>query len=699
MKLAIASIDFSSSLWAGLPAEHRAQILAIRDAIRNAPSTGITAWFKTKSAELGISAGSLRAKYYALTAGGDWKLLIDKRKLSQEGMEKARTSQRSFVAFVLTLVEENQRKNQPAFRRLREIWRTRERSVPGYEDWPGWPTVPDGWGDRNLAALVKREQTKAQRRAARVGTSSKTNLYLSHVITTRVGLWPGAVIQMDDMWHNNWVTVRRGNKVVFARVLELGAMDLYSGHRFHYGFKPRLRRDDGTMENLGAKDGRMFVAGLLHRHGICPQGMSMMVEHQTMAIAEDVERLCYDYTQGLLRVSRQPIEGRHNMLLGGWSASEGGNFHAKALIESLGNRIQNDLAHLPMQTGSPNSGLLGPVATEAHRQWMEKTIRRIEKINPKRLERLSTGTLDFHGDFVPLMMDYYDLTLARRTDHAMEGWEEENLFANEYTIVPGSEQWISEEQIMSPDFDPEARAIILAAARTNPQRWMQRRRLSPIEVWNRRPAWDAAPPALICDIITRDLARECVARRGFITFRDAEIAPFPLIYEARFVSGPRRGERIGHGDKVELFANPFDDRTALVVDAKGRFQGELPLYKKVLTIDPSAFETRESFENRPDLMSRDLKRAAGQKANAVSEELEPVRIRHAERVQEARNLRAAASQLADRNTPCTDEEIAFSRAERGAVKARAAASDLAESALANIAPHREASPIGDDLDF
>src|SRR5690606_17931183 len=99
-----------------------------------------------------------------------------------------------------------------------------------------------------------------------------------------VGLWPGAVIQLDDMWHDNWVTVPRGNKPVFARVLELAAMDLFSAHRFHWGCKPRLRRDDGTMENIGGKDGRLFLAGLLHRFGRCPRGMAFMVEHATMSI-------------------------------------------------------------------------------------------------------------------------------------------------------------------------------------------------------------------------------------------------------------------------------------------------------------------------------------------------------------------------------------------------------------------------------
>lgn len=695
MKLVISEPDYSSPLWADIPADLRTQIRAVINAVKTAPKRGLTNWFKTTAPTLGLQPGGLKKKYYDLVNGGDWTLLIDQR--CKRGNE-TRTGQRKFVAFLLTLVDENQRKSAPAIRELWRLWRTREKIIPGYEDWPSHPALPEGWGKRNLMEIIKREHNKAAQRAVRVGTSSKTNQFLPHVITTRVGLWPGAVIQLDDMWHDNYVTVRRGDKPVIARVLELAAMDLFSAHRFHWGCKPRLRRDDGTMENIGGKDGRLFLAGLLHRFGRCPRGMAFMVEHETMSIPEDVERLLYDYSGGWIRVMRQAIEGKQAALTGYWSGSEGGNFRAKALIESIGNLIHNDLARLPMQMGSPSSGLLGPVTTERHRKWMTKAIDAIHKLNPKRLDFLRTGILDFHSQFVPFLADYYEHGLGARTDHELEGWEEMNLFADEYTISPGSDQWISEELILGGDFDPEARAIILAAARSNPDKWKRSRKMQPREVWQRRERWLPVPPALICDILSRDLARECTARKGFITFSDKELAPFPLVYEARFVSGPRQGQEIGHGEKVEMFALPYDERFALAVDAKGRYLGELPLYKKVTTIDPAAFGSTAPFEERPDIVSEELKRAAAHKHERIADILEPVRIRHAERVQDARELRAEAKRLADPKQAVTAEELVEALAAKRTARSSAAASDLAEEALANIPAHVE-SDHTDDLDF
>jgi hypothetical protein len=161
-------------------------------------------------------------------------------------------------------------------------------------------------------------------------------------------------------------------------------------------------------------------------------------------------------------------------------------------------------------------------------------------------------------------------------------------------------------------------------------------------------------------MVGADLAREVTARRGFLEFSDQDISPDPLVYQARYVKGPRAGREIPHGEKVKMFVFPFDDSaTAIVVDAQDRYLGELPLYKRILPIDREAFGSTAPFEQRPDIRSADLKRAAGEKHSRIADILEPGRIHHAETVRDARDLR-------DHNAALLRSDPAQSPAEKGA---------------------------------
>lgn len=76
---------------------------------------------------------------------------------------------------------------------------------------------------------------------------------------------------------------------------------------------------------------------------------------------------------------------------------------------------------------------------------------------------------------------------------------------------------------------PAARAELLQSAGTilsnvGEEEWMRRRALSPLEMWNRdrqRPC--PIPPAVICDLLGGDLAREVKCSKGFLRFEDEEI--------------------------------------------------------------------------------------------------------------------------------------------------------------------------------
>lgn len=657
--LTLTRPDYTSPEWESLTNELRADVRNWLDIFAERPETGITKWLTRVGEITGTSFATARRKYDALDkSNGDWTVLVDGRKAAPVADRIDGTAAPAFRAALVKLVAKNQRKNDPAFRELRRRWAAREKAIPGYESWDGWPAIPVGWSTRNLSRIVKEEATIARLRSIRVGTSSKTNPYLPTVRTTRVGLHPGAVIQLDDVWHDNYVTLGTGRNMEIVRVIELGALDVFSAHRFHWGAKPRRKRDNGTWETIGGKEMRLFTAGLFHSTGYSPRGTMLMSEHNTAKVSEDIARILYDATGGLVRVDYQPIEGKQAALNGFWSGSEGGNFRAKAHLESLHNRIHNDLAHLPGQTGSPSSGLKGPVTTDRIISYMQRVMRDVLKHAPGREDILRLRgagmPIDFHSQFIPYLVDYYHFGLAMRTDHDLEGWHELNHVVTEYTAKPGSDLWFSQREFL--EMERDSQLIIGNNASKDPSRWTRRRNLSPLEVWNTRENFLKLPPSVLCDIIGHDLAREVTISGQFAEFQDEEIAADPLIYTAKFCSGPSRGQRLQHGEKVLMFAMPFDDATALCVDAKGRYLGELPLYHKCCPIDTSAFGSAATFEDRPAIRSQALKEASLQKHAAIAEILQPDRILHQAEVQEARDLRAHNRNVIQ-GKPITPDEI------------------------------------------
>ncbi len=682
--------DYSSPSWEAVPGPHRDLIRRMVDLLATAPDTGLVAWLRARAPEVGLSYATLSRKYYALAkARGDWTALLDRRvSASVTPAEKSMARQPHFVAYLVTLAEKHQRKTAPAIRQLHRQWQARRLPIPGYETWPNWPHLPDGWHPRTLSRVISSATTHARMTSVRIGTSSKTNPFLPTVLTSRAGLWPLAVIQIDDVWHDHQVTF--GKKRELVRVLELGALDLFTAHRFHWGCRPRRKKETGGFEGIGGKDARMFIAGMFHANGYSPNGTMIMSEHATAKVDEDIARALYDATHGRIRVDYQPIEGKQAALCGFWSGTEGGNFRAKAALESLHNLIHNDLAMLPMQTGSPSSGLKAPVTTDRIAAYIGRVLRDVAKHAPHRLDLLRLPTWDFHTDFIPFLQDYYHFGLASRTDHELEGWQALRRCVTEWTTAPGSGHYLSDTAFLAlPD---ASQAIIRHAAQADPQAWSRRRNLSPLECWTAREKSLPIPPTVIADILGPDLAREVTARKGFLEFSDLEIATDPLIYQARFISGPMTGREIPHGEKVSMFALPFDDATAIVVDARQRFLGEVPLFKRVTPIDAAAFAAAAPWDTRPDIRSEDLRHAAGHKHSRIADILEPSRILHRDDVAAAQDLRAHNRDVIFRDDQA--EAAAVLQAGRHTL----AAGLQADYALAAMEPVLEDLHT-DDLDF
>lgn len=667
----ISEPDYNSPMWESIPGPHRKEIRDLLTILKQAPDTGVTRWMQETASMLGMSFQSFRGHYYnLLNNAGDWTVLVDKRKASHYRAAVALARQPLFMAELAKIVEEHQRNNTAAFRTLRKRWATRRVTIPGYETWPGWPKVPAGWTDGNLGKIVKDATNAARLRSIRVGTSSKTNTFLPTVLTTRTNLWPGAVIQLDDVWHTNFVTLGKKREVV--RVLELGALDLFSACRFHFGAKPRRQRENKSWETIGGADMRMFLAGMFHQFGYSPSGTMLMSEHNTAKVSEDIARILYDSTHGMIRVDYQPIEGKQAALCGYWAGTEGGNFRAKACLESTHSLMHNDLGHLSMQTGHNSHGLQGPVTTDRIASYILRIVKSVLEKVPHREHLLRLPALDFHTQFYPFLVDYYQFGLNGRHDHDLEGWEALGHVISQYTTIPGSGQFFDEETFLK--LPTPSQTAIRHAAAADPQSWSRRHKLSPLDVWEKRPKFTPIPPVVLCDILGGDLAREVTARRGFLEFSDQEIACDPLVYQARFVSGPNQGREIPHGEKVKMFILPFDDRTAMVVDSKERFLGEVPLYRRVTPINPAAFGSDAAFEERPEIRSQDLRDAAGEKHSRIADILEPSRILHADRVQDARDIREHNRKVLS-GDPVTPDEITVARSESAQKGVRTAAAN------------------------
>jgi hypothetical protein len=344
-----------------------------------------------------------------------------------------------------------------------------------------------------------------------------------------------------------------------------------------------------------------------------------------------------------------------------WGGTEGGNFRAKASLESIHNRIHNDLANLSLQTGKDAGSR--PVTTDRQLQYITGILKSIAKVAPERLDLLKLPALDFHTQFIPLLQDYYTHGLNNRTDHALQGWAELGHLVTEYTTLPGSEQFLSAAQFLAlPD---DSQAIISGAAKSDPQTWTRKRNLSPAEVW--KPALGSMlklPDYILGDILSQDLAREEKVKGSFFKFRDQGTTDIEHIYEARIYTPEGAVRELPHGEKFQVFANPFSPRWLQVHNARGQYLGKCELYKRVQPLNLDAFHDANPWEERTSIRSAELNRAAGDKHARIAEQHEGMRHRHTERVTTSQDLREFNRKVIA-GAPVTDAEIAAARSVSG----------------------------------
>jgi hypothetical protein len=596
--LAITSPD-DFAVFATLPEVVRMEVDAWRAALDPVFAADTLSPVVTQVAtRMQVSVQTVWRKYYAAKADG-WRGLINGRHVPQAREEVPDV----FCEFWKTLCQENARKCRPAYRKLVGMWRSGA-EIPGYEGWNGSRAdLPKGWTYRNL---MRYQPTKFELTAARVGRSAAAS-YRPTVRLTRVGLSVGEYYLFDDLWHDFMVAVPGQTQA--RRLLQFHALDLYSAMNVARGLKP-ITKDlvTGAEERLNEAEMRFLVAHILAVHGFRPEGTTLVVEHGTAAIREDLERRILDVTGGVVTVARSGIEGGRVLAFEGRGH---GNFRFKAALESSGNLIHNETADmrlLPGQTGS-NSRLNEPEELHGRQRLYGALVKAAATLSPERAARLRLPFVELH-QAISIVTEIHD-RINERTEHELEGWVEAGLTSEEFRFG-GEMPW----QPMGRCTESQRQIIASFLQDRVSDIQVRTRRLSPREVWDAgRPQLTRLNAAQAAILLGPDLGREATAKAGRIEFEDQDLAPGPLCYDVMPL--------LPDGQKACVVVNPMDLGQLFAFDAKGRFLG---IARRVQAV------CRNDAEG--------LKHAMGRAAKAEKELLAPVVRRGAavirQRIEDAR---------------------------------------------------------------
>jgi len=529
------------------------------------------------------------------------------------------TKHPEFVSYIKALAESYQRNTAAAHRAFQKQWRD-GKEIPGLDNSLPRHELPPGCGYDNIMKLVSDAFAFA---ATRNGLAAAVAKYGPQVFTSRANLWYGSHYAIDDVWHDNFVVFGDQGSSQIVRVLQLGGMEIFSGNYIAWGCKPRIQRADGTMDNLKEKYARLIVCKILFHEGYSPRGTEFIAEHGTAAISAFIEE-CLRRYGGLLpngkpviSVRRSGITGKEQAVIG-WRGQGGGNPRAKSWLESFHNLIHNELAAITGQTGKDVASR--PEYTNAILNDDSETLKAMAVIarkNPQRAAQMKLRLLNYHADFLPLLMDIYR-ELNQRDWHKLEGWD--SIPGNrviEYRTAPSSDHWLSDADFSGLPLASQNLIIQLAQA---DKRYINSRRLSPAEVRRRELQQTPLikfPAFVIAEMLGPDFAREeKVMGAYFKPFSDQELSTEPLRYASVVTDSEGREVQLKDGHYL-LFINPFDLAQVFVHDAQKRFLGTARRADRADMADPEQ-----------------IKRAYGHKAHLIAERQKPILQRHAAMVKE-----------------------------------------------------------------
>jgi hypothetical protein len=631
-----------------LPITVRQEATAWAEALR-AVAKPIQKSLERIAARFGCDYVTARRKYDAFRKSGyNVRVLVNcskagitKERLHSDPGTASGTKHPDFVSYIKRLAESYQRNTAAAHRAFCKAWKEGN-EIPGLDNALPRHELPPGCGYDNVMRIIR---DAFALEATRKGLGSAVAKYGPQVFTTRANLWYGSHYMIDDLWHDNFVIFGSEKSSQIVRVLELDCLEVFSGALPAWGCKPRIRREDGTMDNLKEKYARLIVANILFTEGYSPRGTEFIAEHGTAAISAHVEGVMRKYggmlpgtDKPVVSVRRSGITGEEQAVIGWWGKGKG-NPRVKAALESIRNLKHNELAFLPGQTGKDVDSR--PEYT--HGQLVEdseiiKAMAVLAQKNPLRARQMKFNLLNYHSHFLPLLTDIYR-EINGRDWHRLEGWHAAGNMVVEYRMAPDASHWLSDA-----DFSklPAVSKQLLLQTASEDKRYVQTRRLSPTEVRQRdRSSLIKFPAFAIAELLGPDFAREVEVKGAYFRpFSDEELSPEPLRYESVVTDGEGREVQL-KDDTYLNFINPFDLSVVFVHDAARRYLG---------------FARRAERADMADV--EQIKAAHGRRSHRIAELKKPILQRHAETVKAQTKLMEHNARVLDETEPFTADEVA-----------------------------------------
>ena len=486
-------------------------------------------------------------------------------------------------------VLENQRKIAPAYRSLfwdelragkvipgygtdwRGIWRAENENRVPPDECPYTPHhyTPEGWSERNLRRYCPDRYALA---AARIGRAAAANL-LPKLPTTRVGLRFGQVFVIDDVYHDAKVSFA-GNREPQICV-ELGALELLSGHYCSWGIKPVRERDDETKEHLQEAFTRYLLVDILCRVGICPDGCLICGEHGTAKLPADLVAAVEALAPGMLRFDAGGL--RHEPIARGlFEGRPGGNFRFKAALESHHALKKNELAQLPGQKGADPEHSPEDLATKvSYHRALVKAAAALATARPDLLEELSSPFPSYYR-YIEAVGLLYD-RIADRTVHGLEGFDELGFTVEEFAIAAGMPH-VPLAQMLAGKSDGE-QGLIRELVRRSPAAY-RRRLMSPREACHAASQAHQVmrlPDSVVPQILGAALGERLQVGEDQTMAIADKYVPGKQSTVAAVVRTARGDELLERGSRWLVHASPLDASAAYISTLDGRYVGKAPV--------------------------------------------------------------------------------------------------------------------------